>query len=146
MGIEVEQQKMILASPKVVWSLLASPQTWATWWPECDGARTLDGKAVREGSRLQVTFKPGNNMMDLEPEADLFTEHRTLSLTHRSAFLQLTCVFYLHEKSNGTLVVVQAVAEGIHSLVGRLLGRSHLLKISLESGLRGLKRLAERME
>lgn len=146
MGIEVELQKMIQASPKSVWSLLASPQTWATWWPECDGARTLDSKAVREGSRLQVTIKPGNNMMDLEPEVDLFTEQRTLSFTHRSVLLQATCVFYLHEKKQGTLVVVQAVAEGLQPLLGRLLGRTHLLNIVLESGLRGLKRLAERME
>lgn len=145
MGIEVELQKMVHASPEAVWSLIASPQTWPSWWQECDSARTADGKAVREGSRLLVAIKPGNRMMQVEPEVDLFTERRTLSLTHRSPLLQTTCSFYLHEKPKGTLVVVQAVSEGIQSTLARFLGRSHLLRVALESGLRGLKRLAERM-
>ena len=146
MGIEVELRKMVQASPKSVWSLLASPKAWSTWWPECESASTLDSKALREGSQLRVAIKPGNNLMELEPEVDLFTDERTLSFTHRSALLQCTCVFYLHEKPTGTLVVVQAVSEGLQSFVAKIMGRGHLVQVVLESGLRGLKRLAERME
>ncbi|MCG8459107.1 MAG: SRPBCC family protein [Holophagales bacterium] len=146
MGIEVELQKLVLASPKSVWALLASPGAWSTWWKEVEHAVAVDHKALREGSQLHLVIRPGNDQIELRPEVDLFTSERTLSLTHRSAMVQATCVFYLAEKRRGTQVDVHLVYSGPGSWLATLFGRRHLAQITLESGLRGLKRLAERME
>lgn len=145
MGIELDLSKKILAPPGVVWGLLGNPSSWATWWRDCEVARITDHRSAREGARLDLVVKPGQRETSFSPTIDLYTEDRTLSLTHRSGISQATCVWYLNKKPNGTVVRAQLVYEGIGSLFVRLSGRKTLVRLALENQLKDLKKYSERM-
>jgi hypothetical protein len=145
MAREIDISRSILAPADTVWELLEKPVTWKSWWPECENARILDRGALREGSTIEVTLKPDYRKYDFRPTVDLFTMGKTLSLTHRSWSMGVTACFYLSEKKGGTLVRLQAVAEGLGMLFLTLTGRGALPHQTFDSGLRGLKRVAERL-
>lgn len=145
MGIELDLSKNILAPPDVVWSLLAHPPAWGTWWRDCVSAHTADGRAAREGSTVEVVLKPGEKPSSYKPVIDLFTEHRTLSMTHRSSLSQGTCVWFLNKRPRGTEVRIQLVYEGIGSWWVRLSGRRILIQLAFENQLKDLKKYSERM-
>lgn len=147
MGIEVQQSKLVVAPAPTVWSLVASPKAWSTWWRECTSCRTLDGKAVREGSQLEIVIDPGTGAGTYVPVVDLFTDEKALSLTHRGSLVQATLVFYLSVKpgGRGTEVRVDLVMDGLGPFFGRFLGRATTARIAVDNGLKGLKRYAERM-
>ena len=145
MGIELDLSKTVLAPPSVVWSLLGEPRSWSTWWRDCVSAQMADGRAPREGSPIQLVLKPGQQESSYEPTIDLYTEDRTLSLTHRSGLSRGTCVWYLNKKRNGTEVRLQLVYEGLGTWWVRLTGRRILVDLAFENQLKDLKKYAERL-
>lgn len=145
MGIEIDLSKRILASQEVIWSLLGNPGSWAKWWRDCEVSQVKGGRSAREGSELELVLKPGASAINYHPVIDLYTEERTLSLTHRGGLSQATCVWYLNKSQNGTVVRVQLVYEGPGSLFVRLTGRSALVRLAIENQLKDLKKFAERM-
>jgi uncharacterized protein YndB with AHSA1/START domain len=145
MGLEIDVQKNIDAAPATVWELLEKPPTWSTWWTECDHALAQDRRGLREGSQIELVLRPDRRPTTLMPVVELYTEEKTLSLTHRSSMVQATATFYLSSHRHGTRVRVQAVFEGLGILLLRLSGRGGVPLHTLDSALRGLKRVAERM-
>ncbi len=145
MGIELNLSKLILASPEVVWSLLGNPVSWPKWWRDCEAVQYKEGRAPREGTQLEMVLKPGQSAGSYFPVIDLYTEERTLSMTHRGGFSQGTCVWYLNKKPKGTEVRLQLVYEGPGSFFVRLTGRSMLVRLTFENQLKDLKKIAERM-
>ena len=145
MGIEIDLSKKILASQEVVWSLLGNPGTWTRWWRDCEAAHSKDGRAAREGAEFEIVLKPGQTSHSYSPIIDLYTENRTMSMTQRGVISQVTCVWYLNKKPNGTEVRAQLVYEGLGSLVTRLTGRTTLVRLALENQLKDIKKFAERM-
>ena len=145
MGIELNLSKLILASPDVVWSLLGNPVSWPKWWRDCEAVQYQEGRVPREGTKLEVVVKPGQSVGNYFPVIDLYTEERTLSMTHRGGLSQGTCVWYLNKKPKGTEVRLQLVYEGLGSFIVRLTGRSVLVRLTFENQLKDLKKIAERM-
>ncbi len=145
MGIEVEQTKIIRADPEVVWDFLERPETWKSWWPDCVEARVTDDGTLREGSRLELVVRPVRLALTLNPIVDLFTERKTLSLTHRSTFIQSTAAWYLHEKPDATHVKAELVFNGLFPFFITIAQRSGTVRASLKRNLLGLKRASERM-
>ncbi len=145
MSIELNLSKKILAPPNVVWSLLGNPVSWPKWWRDCEAVQFKEGRALREGTQLEVVLKPGQSASDYFPTIDLYTEERTLSMTHRGGLSRGTCVWYLNKKPNGTEVRLQLVYEGLGSYFVQWTGRSVLVRLTFENQLKDLKKLAERM-
>lgn len=145
MGIEIAQSTQIAAPPENVWPLLVDASTWTTWWPDCIAAQAADFRPLREGSRLEVVLQPRHGKITLHPVVDLLTEHKTLSLTARSALLQTTVAWYLQTSDHGTRVEVRGAFAGLATAAMRLLRRDDTLRFSLNGNLRGLKRTAERL-
>ncbi len=145
MGIEVEQSKMIRSDPEIIWDLLERPEKWSSWWRECVEARITDDRALREGSRLELVLQPVRLRKTLRPVVDLLTERKTLSLTHRSPFLQTTFAWYLVERPDATVVKVEAVANGLFPFLVTIAQQSGVVRHTVQSHLRALKRAAERM-
>ena len=145
MGIEYEQTKVIRTDPEVIWDFLGRLETWKTWWPDCVEALAVDDRTLREGSRLELVLQPVRLRMTLRPVVDLLSESKTLSLTHRSAFLQTTFAWYLVEKPDATLVKAEVVANGLFPFLVTIAQQSGVVRGSVQRNLRGLKRAAERM-
>ena len=145
MGIEFEQTKSIRSDPEVIWELLERPEKWSSWWPECVAARATDDRALREGSRLELVVQPVRMRWKLRPTVDLLTEGRTLSLIHRSAFLQTSFGWYLQERPDATLVKGEVVANGLGPFLVTIAQQSSLVRITVQRNLRALKRAAERL-
>ncbi|MEM8934660.1 MAG: hypothetical protein AAGE94_25925 [Acidobacteriota bacterium] len=93
----------------------------------------------------EIILDPGTGALTFQPEVDLFTDQKTLSLTHRSPFTQATCIYYLSSKRSGTEVRIELVMDGLGPFLGRFLGRRITAQVTVESALRGLKRYSERM-
>lgn len=145
MGIEVEQAKIIRADPEVVWDFLEHPETWKTWWPDCVEARVTDDRTLREASRLESVVRPVRLSLTLNPIVDLVIERKTLSMTHRSAFIQSTAAWYLYEKPDATHVKAELVFNGLFPFLVTIAQRSSTVRASVKRNLLGLKRAAERM-
>lgn len=145
MAIEVEQSVNVATGPESVWRLLADPNSWKSWWPDCVDAHVSDYKVLREGSELVVVVQPQHSKLTFRPTVDLYTEQRTLSLTHRTVFFACTAAWYLQPREDGTRVTVRAVLAGPAAFLLRLLRRDAIVRLTLHSQLRGLKKVAERM-
>lgn len=145
MSLIVEKSVPIAAAPETVWRLLADPQTWPNWWPDCIVANPSGQARFGEGSRLELVLQPGLMKVTFRPEVDLFTENKTLSLTQRSALVQSTVTWYLQAKPEGTRVAVRGVFQGALFFFMRLLQQGSTPMATLATNLRGLRRMAERM-
>lgn len=145
MAIVVQHSTTIAAESDIVWRLLIDPSTWQTWWSDCLTATSNDLKQLREGSRLEVVVQPRRQKMTFNPEVDLMTEGKTLSLTHRSALVQCTLSWRLHSQPEGTRVTVRGVFTGLAALTMGLFRQDDTARFSLHGNLRGLKKVAERM-
>lgn len=145
MAIEIEEATHIASEPVIIWGLLIDPTSWKTWWPDCREANSTDFRTLREGSELEVVLQPKHQKLTFTPIVDLITDGKTLSLTHRAAFLQTTVRWYLQEKPEGTRVLVHGIFAGLSPFLMRLLRRDDTLRFSLNSNLRGLKKMAERL-
>jgi hypothetical protein len=145
MGIDVDLSTGIRADPDVIWGLLETPSSWNTWWRGCVNAQALDGRTLREGSRLEVVLQPKLQKFTFKPVVDLLTEHRALSLTHRSIFLQTTTAWYLVEKPDRTTVTVQTVFNGVMPFAMSILQQRSSVQLCLKGNLQGLRRAAERI-
>ncbi len=145
MGIDADLTGNVRADPDVIWRLLEDPSTWKSWWRACLEARTDDGRTLREGSRLEVVLQVKLQKLTFRPVVDLLTEHKTLSLTHRSLTVQTTTVWYLVEKPDRTQVRVQTVFNGLLPFVMSILQQRRAVQLALKSNLQGLRRAAERM-
>ena len=66
----VEVQQHVASEPARVFALLAEPRGWKRWWPAVGDARTLDGKALREGSRCELTLQMGLLSATLRPRVN----------------------------------------------------------------------------
>jgi len=144
MGIEVEETKIVRSDPEVIWELLSKPEGWKGWWPACVEARLAEDPVLRDGSQLEVVLKPATVKMTFHPVVDLFTENKHLSLTHRSAFIQTTAVWYLTPRPDATLVKAEIIFNGLFPFLVTIAQRSSVVRYALQSNLRGLKRHAER--
>ena len=98
----------VRADADVIWSLLEDPSSWSGWWRGCVAARTLDDRTLSENSELELVLQPKFQKLTFKPFVDLLTENRSLSLTHRSLFVQTTTAWYLVEKPDRTQVTVQS--------------------------------------
>ncbi len=145
MGIDVDLSTGIRADPDVIWGLLETPSTWSTWWRGCITAQALDGRTLREGSRIEVVLQPKLQKFTFKPVVDLMTEHRALSLTHRSLFVQTTTAWYLAEKPDRTMVTVQTVFNGVMPFFMSILQQRSSVQLCLKANLQGLRRGAERI-
>ncbi len=145
MGIDVDLSTGIRADPDVVWGLLEDPAGWSTWWRGCVAAQAVDGKTLREGSRLELVLQPKLQKFTFKPVVDLLTENRALSLTHRSAFVQTTTAWYLAEKPDRTMVTVQTAFNGLMPFLMSILQQRGTVQLCLKGNLQGLRRAAERI-
>lgn len=145
MGIDVELSGGIRADPDVIWGLLVDPSSWSGWWRSCVAAQSVDGKTLREGSEIELVLQPKFQKFTFRPVVDLLTEHRTLSLTHRTLFVQTTTAWYLAEKPDRTQVDVQTVFNGALPFLMSILQQRSTVQLSLKTNLQGLRRAAERM-
>ncbi len=144
MGIEAEVSRNILADPDVIWQQLTETKGWPSWWIDCRTAKTHDDKPLDEGSRLELMVKPRNVAITLNPVVDLMTPLKTLSLTHRSAFIHTTCTWQLVEKPEGVRVTAQIVFNGVFAFLVAIAQQSGVVRFSLNNFMKGLKRSAER--
>ena len=145
MGIDADLSIPVRADPDVIWDLLEDPSTWPGWWRSCVAARSVDGKALREGSRLEVVLQVKLQKLTFKPVVDLLTPNRTLSLTQRSFAVQTTTGWYLAEKPDRTEVKVQTVFNGLLPFVMSILQQRSTVQMALKSNLQGLRRAAERI-
>ena len=145
MGIDADLSINVRADPDVIWSLLEDPSTWPGWWRSCVAARSVDGKALREGSRLEVVLQVKLQKLTFKPVVDLLTPNRTLSLTQRSFAVQTTTGWYLAEKPDRTEVKVQTVFNGLLPFFMSILQQRSTVQMALKSNLQGLRRAAERI-
>jgi hypothetical protein len=145
MGIEIEQTKIIRADPEVVWDFLVRTETWKSWWPDCIEALRDTDRQLEEGSRLELVLQPRITKLTLRPIVDLFTDGKTLSLTHRSALIQATAAWYLSERPDATLVKGELVFNGLLSFLITIAQQSSAVRASFQRNLSGLKKAAERM-
>ncbi len=145
MGIDVEISTGIRADPDVIWGLLMDPIGWSSWWRSCVAARTFDDKELREGSELELVLQPKHQKFTFRPVVDLLTEDRTLSLTHRTMFVQTTTAWYLAEKPDRTQVAVQSVFNGLMPFLMSILQQRSTVQLTLKTNLQGLRRTAERL-
>ena len=144
MGLDADLSTNVRADPEVIWGLLEDPSTWNAWWRSCVAAHTLDNLPLREGSRLEVVLQPKLQKFTFQPTVDLMTENRTLSLTHRSIFVQTTTVWYLAEKPDRTQVTLQTVFNGVLPFLMSVLQQRSSVQMALKGNLQGLRRAAER--
>ncbi len=145
MGIEVELSVRVEAEPEIVWKLLENPSIWNSWWKHCLHAEAKDGRSLHDGSELEVVLQPKFQKITLRPVVDLYTLYKTLSLTHRSTFLESTTIWYLNEKDYGTYVVGQTIFNGVYPFLMSLLQQRGVVEYTLNTNLRALKRAAERL-
>ncbi len=145
MGIDAELSTSIRADPDVIWGLLEDPSGWSTWWRSCVAARVVDGRALREGSEIELVLQPKRQKFTFRPAVDLLTEQRTLSLTHRSLTVQTTTAWYLAEKPDRTQVTVQSVFNGVLPFAMSILQQRSTVQLALKVNLQGLRRAAERI-
>ena len=144
MGIDADLSIQIRADPDVIWGLLEDPAGWSTWWRGCVAAQTIDGRDLREGSELEVVLQPKLQKFTFRPVVDLLTENRTLSLTHRSLFVQTTTGWYLAEKPDRVQVTVQTVFNGLLPFLMSIFQQRNAVQLCLKGNLQGLRRAAER--
>ena len=144
MGIDVELSTSIRTDPEIIWALLVDPSTWKGWWRGCLAAQTSDGRDLREGSQLEVLLQPKLQKFTFRPVVDLLTENRTLSLTHRSAFLQTTAAWYLAEKPDRTQVDLQIIFNGLLPFFMSIFQQRRSVQLILKKNLQGLRQAAER--
>ncbi len=145
MGIDAEISTGIRADPDHIWGLLEDPSSWSTWWRICIAARSVDRKELREGSEIELVLQPRWQKFTFRPVVDLLTENRTLSLTHRSLFVQTTTAWYLAEKPDRTQVTVQSVFNGLLPFLMSLAQQRSTVHLCLKTNLQGLRRAAERL-
>ncbi len=145
MGIDAELSTGIRADPDIVWGLLEDPTGWSTWWRACVAARTADGNHLREGSEIELVLQPKRQKITLRPVVDLLTENRSLSLTHRTLFVQTTTAWYLAEKPDRTQVDVQTVFNGLLPFLMSIMQQRSTVQLCLKTNLQGMRRAAERI-
>ena len=145
MGIDVDLSINIRADADVIWGLLEDPSSWSGWWRGCVAARTLDDRSLREDSELEVVLQPKFQKFTFKPFVDLLTEYRSLSLTHRSFFVQTTTAWYLVEKPDRTQVTEQSVFTGVLPFLMSIAQQRSTVQLSLKANLQGLRRAAERI-
>jgi hypothetical protein len=143
MGIEAEFSRRVYADPDTIWEQLGDPTTWPNWWMDCVAARTLDNLSLREGSRLEVLVKPRLLQMTFNPVVDLYTERRTLSLTHRSALVHTTLSWQLVEKGEYVQVTATLVFNGLLPFLITITQQSGTVRTCINTAIKGLKRVAE---
>ena len=144
MTLVVEKNIPVVAAPETIWHLLASPETWPEWWSGCIAANMSGTPRFGEGSKLELVLQPGLMKVTFNPEVDLFTEGKTLSLTERTAFVQSTVTWYLQPKEESTRVSVRGVFQGPFFFFMRILQKGDTPFYLLTQNLRGLRRFAER--
>ncbi|MEE8522518.1 MAG: SRPBCC family protein [Thermoanaerobaculia bacterium] len=145
MGIELELVKIIRADPEVVWDFLVRTETWKSWWPDCVEAATEDDRRLEEGSRIELVLQPRITKVTLRPTVDLYSEGKTLSLTHRSALIQTTAAWYLSEKPDATVVKGELVFNGLLPFLVTIAQQSSAVRACFQRNLSGLKKAAERL-
>ncbi len=145
MGIDAEITTGIRADPDIVWGLLVDPSSWSSWWRSCVAAHSIDSRDLREGSEIELVLKPKLQKVTFRPVVDLLTDYRTLSLTHRSFFVQTTTAWYLAEKPDRTQVTVQSVFNGILPFLMSIAQQRSTVHLTLKTNLQGLRRAAERL-
>ena len=143
MGIEAEVSRKIYADSDAIWELLADPTSWSSWWTDCEAARSVDGKVLREGSGLEVVLQPKIMKLTLTPEVGLLSERKLLSLTHRSAMIHSTVTWQLAEKKEFVVVTADIVFNGVLPFLIAISQQSSIVRFSLTNNLKGLKRAAE---
>lgn len=145
MAVVVERTANIASAPETVWDLLIRLETWKTWWPDCIEAHTMDNRALREDSRIELVLQPKHRKLTVNPVVDMLTAGRTLSLTQQSALIQGTVAWTLAEGPMGAKVSVRGVFTGFQVWLMGLASQNDIFQFSLYSNMRGLKKLAERM-
>ena len=145
MAVVVEKIASVESSPETVWGLLINLESWKRWWPGCVEARTEDFRTLHEGSKIELVVKPVSRKYTFNPEVDMLSEGRTLSITQQSLLLQYTVVWEVVEGPAGARVSLRGVFKGFQVWLMGLASQNVMFHHSLGSSLRGLKKLAERM-
>ena len=143
MALVAETASPAAADPAVVWDLLTDLRTWSRWWPDCLSAENLDRHALREGSRIELVVRPARTKLDLHPVVDLLIQGRTLSITHRNAWLQGTIAWTIDPHPTGVRIGGRGVFRGLMTLGNPWLHHESAWQTSLARAVRGLKRASE---
>jgi uncharacterized protein YndB with AHSA1/START domain len=139
----VETHERIAAAPAQVFALLAEPRAWKRWWPAVGDARTLDGKALREGSRCEITFQMGLLTATLRPRVTLFADGRSLVWEGRWFGVPLRQEWFVEPRPEGTRVVARARFTGPGAPLLHLARLDRRWQGMLAEQLRALRRTAE---
>jgi hypothetical protein len=139
----VEIQQHVASEPARVFALLAEPRGWKRWWPAVGDARTLDGKALREGSRCELTLQMGLLSATLRPRVTLFAEGRGLAWEGRWLGAPLRQEWFVEPRSDGTRVVARGRFTGPVGGLLRILRLDRRWQGMLAEQLRALRRVAE---
>lgn len=145
MAVVVEKVANVASAPETVWGLLVNLESWKSWWPECVEAHAMDYRTLQEGSKIELVLQPRTRKMTFNPEVDMMSEGRTLSLTHESLFLQGTVVWEVGEGPSGARVSLRGVFKGFQVWMMGLASRNGIFQATLHGNVRGLKKVAERM-
>lgn len=139
----VEARQHVAADPARVFALLAEPRGWKRWWPAVGEARTLDGKALREGSRCELTLQMGMLSATLRPRVTLFAEGRGLAWEGRWLGAPLRQEWFVEARPEGTRVVARGRFAGPGGALLRLLRLDRRWQAMLAEQLRALRRAGE---
>ena len=141
--VVVEAQQTVAASAPQVFALLAEPRGWKRWWPAVGDARTLDGKALREGSRCELTLQMGLLSATLRPRIVLFAAGRGFAWEGRWLGAPLRQEWFVEARPEGTRVVARGRFTGLGGGLLRLFGLHRRWQAMLADQLRALRRAAE---
>jgi hypothetical protein len=141
--VVVEAQQNVAAAAAQVFALLAEPRGWKRWWPAVGDARTLDGKALREGSRCELTLQMGILSATLRPRVTLFAEGKGLAWEGRWLGVPLRQEWFVESRPEGTRVVARGRFAGPGGFLLRLFRLDRRWLAMLAEQLRALRRTAE---
>jgi len=141
--VVVEARQNVAAAAPQVFALLAEPRGWKRWWPAVGDARTLDGKALREGSRCELTLQMGMLSATLRPRVTLFAEGKGLAWEGRWLGVPLRQEWFVESRPEGTRVVARGRFAGPGGLLLRLFRLDRRWLAMLAEQLRALRRTAE---
>ncbi len=144
MPLVIDESIAIAAPPEAVWRLLEDPASWKAWWPACVEARTVDRRAIRDGSVLELALRPSWMTLKFKPRVEAATPGKHLIWVGQGGGVTGRHAFYLDRRPDGTLVRQQETFSGPGVLVMRLLGQVEATRRMFRDNLKGLKRLAER--
>jgi uncharacterized protein YndB with AHSA1/START domain len=140
---QVEESLLVAAPADVVWRFLVDLRTWPLWWQGLVEATAENHKPLREGSRFVYHVQPHWLSVRLRAEVEVAREGKTLICAGRGLAVSRRVAFFLDPRAEGTRVTVRDSAQGVGTLLLRLVRQQPALAEMYRRSLRGLKRVVE---